>query len=109
MIGKGTSYFSIFECGRILLDQLDVTYQRAFMASPVQEEYYTLPAQERYYNKLTKSLINLNFESDRTINNDKLNQAITDLKAESEEGLERNINDMTQVDEYKLPEKNKDV
>ena len=31
---KVTSYFNIFECGRNLLDQLDVTYQRAFMATP---------------------------------------------------------------------------
>ena len=30
---KVTSYFNIFECGRDLLDQLDVTYQRAFMAT----------------------------------------------------------------------------
>ena len=27
---KGKSYFNIFECGRNILDQLDVTYQRAF-------------------------------------------------------------------------------
>ena len=40
VIGKGTSYFNIFECGRNLLDQLDVTYQREFMESPVQEGYY---------------------------------------------------------------------
>ena len=33
---KGSSYFNIFECGRNLLDQLDVTYQREFMASQVQ-------------------------------------------------------------------------
>ena len=38
VIGKGASYFNILECGRNLLDQFDVTYQRAFMASPVQEE-----------------------------------------------------------------------
>ena len=31
------------------------------------------------------------------------------MKAEAEAGHERNINDMTQVDEYKLPGKNKDV
>ena len=30
---KGASYFNIFEYGRNLLDQLDVTYQRAFTAS----------------------------------------------------------------------------
>ena len=49
-IGKGKSYFNIFECSKNLLDQLDVTYQREFMASPVQEGYYTSPARERYYN-----------------------------------------------------------
>ena len=27
------SYFNIFECGRNILDKLDVTYQRAFTAS----------------------------------------------------------------------------
>ena len=40
VIEKGTSYFNIFECGRNILDQLDVTYQQAFMATPVQEGYY---------------------------------------------------------------------
>ena len=30
---KGASYFNIFKCGRNLLDQLDVTYQRAFTAT----------------------------------------------------------------------------
>ena len=27
-------YFNIFECGRNILDRLDVAYQRAFMATP---------------------------------------------------------------------------
>ena len=31
---KLTRYFYIFECGRNLLDQLDVTHQRAFMITP---------------------------------------------------------------------------
>ena len=30
---KRSSYFNIFECGRNILDQLDVTYQRAFTSS----------------------------------------------------------------------------
>ena len=30
---KVRSYFNIFECGRNILDQLDVTYQRALMAT----------------------------------------------------------------------------
>ena len=38
--GKITSYFNIFECGRNLLDQLDVTYQRAFMVTQVPEGHY---------------------------------------------------------------------
>ena len=36
---KVTSYFNIFECGRNLLDQLEVTYQRVFMAT-TEDEYY---------------------------------------------------------------------
>ena len=31
VIGKVTSYFNIFKCGRNILDQLDVTYQQAFI------------------------------------------------------------------------------
>ena len=65
------------------------------MASPVQEGYYQpSPARERYYEQLAKSLINSNIRSDGTINNDKLNQEITQLKAEKEAGHERNILDM---------------
>ena len=91
------------------MDQLDVTYQQAFMVSPVREGYYTSPARERYYDQLAKSLINSNAGSDGTINNDKLNQEISDLKAESEAGHERNINDITQVKEYTPNGKNKDA
>ena len=43
VIGKGTSYFNIIECGRNILDKLDVTYQQVFMVSPVKEGYYTSP------------------------------------------------------------------
>ena len=44
---KGSSYFIIFECGRNILDQLDVTYQRAFTASTVQQGLYQIsPAKE---------------------------------------------------------------
>ena len=56
---KGSSYFNIVECGRNLLDQLDVTYKRAFMATPVPEGHYmSSTAQERYYDTLAKILIN---------------------------------------------------
>ena len=37
---KVTSYFNIFECGRNILDQLDVTYQQSLMATTAEDEYY---------------------------------------------------------------------
>ena len=39
---KVSSYFNIFECGRNQLDQLDVTYQRAFAESPLQQGLYQI-------------------------------------------------------------------
>ena len=87
MIGKGTSYFNIFKCGRNILGQLDVTYQQTFMDTPIPEGlYFPSPARERYHDKMSKSLIKAKVESDGTINNDELNKAITQLK--SEEGEE---------------------
>ena len=50
---KESSYFNIFECGRNILDQLDVTYQRAFTDTP----------EEKYYKERTKSLIKVNAKS----------------------------------------------
>ena len=35
---KVTSYFNIFKCGRNILDQIDVTYQRALMETSAQDE-----------------------------------------------------------------------
>ena len=49
---KVTGCFNIFECGRNVLDQLDVTYQRAFMATP----------EDVYYKETTNSLIKANNE-----------------------------------------------
>ena len=110
VIDKVSSYFNIFECGRNLLDQLDVTYQRAFTASPVQEELYQIsPARERYYDMMADNIIEENVGSDETINNDDLQKAITKFKAEEEAGHEININNMTQVDDYKSPWKDKDA
>ena len=110
MIDKGSSYFNILECGRNILDQLDVTYQRVFTASPLQEVLYQIsPAQDRYYDMMADIIIEANFGSDETINNDDLHQAITILKAEEEAGHECNINNMTQVDNYKSPWKDKDA
>ena len=72
---KVTSYFNIFECGRNILDQLDVRYQREFMATSAQDEYYK---------EMTKSLIKANIGSDGKICNEKIQQAVFDLRAELE-------------------------
>ena len=53
MTEKVTSYFNIFECGRNLLDQLDVMYQRTFMATS---------SQNKYYKEMKKSIIKANTE-----------------------------------------------
>ena len=104
MIEKGTSYFNIFECGRNILDQLDVMYQQAFMASPVQEGLYQpYTARDRYYDKMAESLIETKVGSDGTINDEDLHNAIIVLKSEKETEHERNILNMTQVDDYKSP------
>ena len=81
MIEKGTSYFNIFECGRNILYQLDVTNQWAFMESPVQEGLYQpSPARDRYYDQISDSIIKAKFQSDGTINDEELHKAITLLK-----------------------------
>ena len=68
---KITIYFNIFECGRNLLDQLDVTYQRAFMATPAEDEYYK---------EMMKILIKVNNEGGK-LRNEKIRQAVIDLRA----------------------------
>ena len=66
------------------MDQLDVTYQRAFMASPVQEVFYQPSTeQEKYYDKMAESLIKAKVGSDVTINNDEIHKEITQLKSEN--------------------------
>ena len=58
---------------------------------------------------MAKSLIKAKVWSDGTINNDELHKAITKLKSEKEAEHERKILDITQVDEYKSPWKDKDA
>ena len=101
---KKSSYFNIFECGRNILDQLDVTYQRAFMATPVPEGLYQpSPARETYCDQIADSLIEANVQSNGTITDEELHKAITLLKSEEQAEQYRNISNMTQVDDSKLP------
>ena len=101
---KGSSYFNIFECGRNLLDQLDVTYQRTFTASPVQQGLYKIyPAQERYYDMMENNIFKTKVGSEGTINDEELRKAITVFKSEEEAGHERKTDHMNQEDDYKSP------
>ena len=52
---------------------------------------------------MAENLIKAKVGSDGTINNDELHKKITQLKYENEAEHERNILDMTQVDDYKSP------
>ena len=100
MTEKVTSYFNIFECSRNILDQLDVTYQRAFMATSAQDEYYR---------EMTKIIIKANIGSDGKIWNEKIHQAVIDLRAEVELEHESNINNITSEDVYTSPMKDEKV
>ena len=107
---KRASYFNIFECGRNLLDQLDVTYQRAFTASETSSAlptgFYELsPAQERYYDMQADHIK----EKNAGMEKDEIRRAISCVKLEDEAEHERNIEYMAQDDDdYKSPWKIKD-
>ena len=100
MTEKVTNYFNIFECGRNLLDQLDVTYQRALMATSAQDEYYK---------ETTKILIKANIGSDGKICNKNIQQTVFDLGAELSLEHERYINNITCKDVYTSTMKNKEA
>ena len=63
-------YFNIFECGRNLLNRLDLTYQRAFVATP----------QDKYYTMLLDNLVEMNHRNGETLSNEKLRQAVIDVR-----------------------------
>ena len=89
---KEASYFNIFECGRNILDQLDVKYQRAFTASETSPtvpivQYELSPSRERYYDMQVKLLAEKNAGMDK----DKIRKAISQVKLEDEAYHERII------------------
>ena len=58
---------------------------------------------------MSDKIIEANVGSDGTTNNDELHKAMTILESEEEAGHERNIDNMTQEDDYRLPWKIKDA
>ena len=69
MTEKVKSYFNIYECGRNLLDQLDVTYQRAFMATP----------KDKYYNALLDTLVKDNNLRGEPLSNQNIQKSVSDV------------------------------
>ena len=69
-----TSCFNIFECGRSILDRLDVTYQRVFMATP----------KDKYYNRLLDTITDDNNHKGKPLSNEKLQQSVSIVMEETE-------------------------
>ena len=61
------SYFNIFECGRNLLERLDMTYEQACMATP----------KEKNYMKLLKTLVNDNNHNGAPLSNEEIQQSVS--------------------------------
>ena len=104
MTEKVTSYFNIFKCGRNLFYQLDVTHQCVFTASKAMSSltkglYQISTARERYYDIMSDHVKEKNVGMDK----DEILKAISHVKSEDEEDHERNIENMVQDDDYKLP------
>ena len=96
---KVTSYFNIYECGRNLLDRLDVTYKRAFMATP----------RDKYYNALLDTLVKDNNIRGVPLSNQKIQEASSDVIEETESEFELNQNEITCNNSYQPLIQNKDV
>ena len=61
------SYFNIFECGMNILNRLDVTYERACVAT----------SEDKYYTKLLETLVHYNDHHNVPLYNDKLQREIS--------------------------------
>ena len=81
---KGSSYFNIFECGRNILYQFDVTYQRAFIASAkpssvTKGHYEPYSARERFYDMCAYHIVE---KKDRIVEEELL-KAVAHMKSEN--------------------------
>ena len=94
-----TSNFNILKCGRNILNKLDVTCQRAFMATP----------EEKYYNALLDTLVKENNIRGEPLYNDNIRQAVAKLIEEMESEFERNYNEITCNTSCQCPILKKDV
>ena len=71
------SYFNIFECGKDLLNRLDVTYEQACMGNN--------NPKDKYYTKLLETVIDYNDHHNAPLSNENIRQEISTFMAEAEE------------------------
>ena len=71
------SYFNIFECGRDLLNRLDVTYEQACMGNN--------NPKDKYYTKLLETVIDYNDHHNAPLSNENIRQEISTFMAEADE------------------------
>ena len=81
------SYFNIFECGRNILNRLDVMNERACMATP----------KDKDCTKFLETLVDYNDHHNAPLYNEKLRQAISTVIAETEEEEPKIISDANNV------------
>ena len=64
---KEPSFFTIFECGKNILNRLQVMYEQACMAT----------LRDKYYTKMLETLVDYNDHNNATLSNENLRQKIS--------------------------------
>ena len=71
---KVKSYFNVHDCGRNILEQLDVTYKQAFMATP----------KDKYYNAFLVTLFKDNNIRGEPFSNQNIQKSVGQVIEETE-------------------------
>ena len=85
---KETVYFNINKRGNNILNRIDVTYEQACMASP----------RDKYYTKMLETLVDCNEHNNTPFSNQKIQEAISKVMAETEAEKRNIISDTHNVD-----------
>ena len=85
MCQKLFNAFNVFRCGRMILERLDVSYERACMATP----------KEEYFGDILDHLIKHNRRHSTPMSNEKLREAVIRVMEYEEKDPERNVNNVT--------------
>ena len=77
--------FNVLECGRKLLDRLDVSYERVCMATP----------REAFFTEMWNSLLRNNHLRGTPLSSKNLQEAVRRVMEEEQKYAERNVNNVT--------------